>query len=240
MGSESGEGEAYRDAMRRVAIWDLPTRLFHWTLVVLFVVLWITGTRGPLDLHMAVGEVVLAMLAFRVAWGFFGSRHSRFADFVVGAREARAHLAEIFAVAIHGPQAARGGAPHAGHTRLGGWMILALLALMALEATTGLFATDDIMTEGPLNHLVSGAAGRFLTMIHSGAFNVLMTLIVVHVAAAFFYLIRKRENLIVPLISGRARLPAEAAALEGKLASPWRALLLLAAAAGLVWGIISL
>jgi len=226
--------------MKRAAVWDLPTRLFHWTLVVLFLVLWITGTDGPLDWHMRIGEVLLALLLFRLVWGVVGSRHSRFRDFVVGPRAAREHFAEILAVALRGPAAARDRAPHAGHTRLGGWMIVALLTMLLVESITGLFSTDDIMNDGPLNHLVGGDTGRFLTAIHSGSFNVAMALVVVHVSAALFYLGRKRENLILPLITGRTMLPAEDAAREGRFANPRLALGLLIAAGILVWGLISL
>jgi cytochrome b len=226
---------------RRVAVWDLPTRLFHWTLAILFVVLWISGTEPTmLVLHLWVGAAVLAMLLFRLVWGLVGSRHSRFADFVVGARAARAHLAEIIEVARRGPAGAADQGPHVGHTRLGGWMILALLALLLLECVTGLFATHRHVTDGPLNRLVGDGLGRFLTMIHSGTFNVLMALVIVHISAAAFYLVRKRENLILPLITGRAELPEATAAREGRFASAWLALVLLAVAGVLVWGVMSL
>ncbi len=226
---------------RRVTIWDLPTRVFHWTLVTLFVALWITGTEpSVLQLHLWIGEAVLAMLLFRVAWGFVGSRHSRFGDFIVGPRAALAHLAEVIEIARRGPSAAPKAAPHAGHTRLGGWMIVALLTLLLLECATGLFSTRRHIVEGPLTHLVGDGSSRVLTIIHSGTFNVLMALVIAHICAAFFYLLRKRENLIFPLITGRANLPREAAAKEGSLASPYLAVALLAVAGLIVWGIASL
>jgi cytochrome b len=239
MNDDTGAAAGPRE-WRRIAVWDLPTRLFHWTLVVLFVALWYTGTEGVLALHMRIGEAVLAMLLFRLVWGLVGSPHSRFADFVAGPRAALAHLAEVIAVARHGPAGALDHRPHVGHTRLGGWMILALLLLMSVECATGLFSTDDIATDAPLNHLVSADLGRSLTAIHSGAFNFVVALAIVHISAALFYLVRKRENLILPLITGRAHLPAEAAEREGRFASPRLAVALLVGAILIVWGIISL
>lgn len=225
---------------RPVSVWDLPTRLFHWAQALLFVALWITGTDGPLDWHMRIGEILLAILLFRIVWGFFGSRHSRFADFVAGGRAVRTHFREVVRVARSGSAATDRAAPHAGHTPLGGWMILALLTLMTLQCVTGLFATDEIVTDGPLNHLVGGRAGRVLTVAHSMAFNVIVALVVAHVAAAFFYLLRKRENLIWPLVTGRASLPEAAARRETPLANPWHAVLIFAVAIMIVWALISL
>ncbi len=226
-------------ARRRVAVWDLPTRLFHWLLVALFVALWITGTNDMFDWHMWIGRVVLMLIVFRVAWGLVGSRHSRFSDFVVGPKAGVVHLREILRIAVRG--AAGGDGTHrTGHTRLGGWMILVMLALLLAQTLSGLFATDDITVYGPLNHLVSSRTARILSVYHSIAFNVILALVVIHIAAAFFYLIRKRENLIWPLITGRTMVPTEATAREDKFASPWLALALLIAAALIVWGTTSL
>jgi cytochrome b len=226
---------------RRITVWDLPTRLFHWALVTLFVALWITGTEpSVLGLHVWIGEAVLVMLLFRIAWGFVGSRHSRFGDFIVGPRAVLAHLAEVAAIARRGPSAAPKEPPHAGHTRLGGWMILTLLTLLLLECVTGLFSTRRHVVDGPLRHLVDDGFSRVLTIIHSGTFNVLMALVIVHICAAFFYLLRKRENLIFPLITGRADLSAEVAAQERSLASLYFAVAVLVIAGLFVWGITSL
>ncbi len=224
-----------------VTVWDLPTRVFHWTLVTLFVALWITGTEpSVLDLHVWIGEAVFAMLLFRLAWGFVGSPHSRFGDFIVGPRAVLAHLAEVIAVARGGPSAIPREPPHTGHTRLGGWMIVTLLTLLLLESVTGLFSTRRHIVSGPLNHYVGDGLGRALTIVHSGTFNVVMALVIVHICAALFYLLRKRENLIFPLITGRADLPADVAAREEPLASTSVAVALFAVAGLLVWGITSL
>lgn len=225
---------------RIVRLWDMPTRLFHWIQAILFVALWVTGNDGPLDWHMRIGEAMLALLLFRIVWGFVGSRHSRFVDFVAGWRRVRVHLGEAIRVARFGPAGAAHDEPHVGHTSLGGWMIVVLLFLMTAQCVTGLFATDDFMTDGPLNHLVSGRAARVMTVIHMTAFNVLLALIALHIAAAFFYLLRKRENLIVPLITGRRRLPEALASREGRLVSVWRALLILVLAAAIVRAAIAL
>jgi cytochrome b len=231
--------DAPKPSPRLVPVWDLPTRLFHWVQALLFVALWITGTDGPLDWHMWLGEALLAMLLFRVIWGFVGSRHSRFADFVAGRQTARKHFLEMVRIARSGPLASEQAEPHVGHTPLGGWMIVCLLFLMTLQCVTGLFSSDEIVTDGPLNHLVDGRTGRVLSVIHSMAFDVIMALVIAHIAAAFFYLLRKRENLIRPLITGRANLPEAVARRETPLASVWLAILIFAIAIALVRALIS-
>ena len=232
-----GKGPA--EPRRRIPVWDLPTRLFHWTLAFLFVVQWISGSLGKLDLHIRVGEAILTLIIFRIAWGLVGSRHSRFVDFLVAPRTALAHFRETLAVMRHGPSAARP-QPHLGHTELGGYMIVLMLLLLLVQAGAGLFATDEIVTDGPLNHLVSSSVAKLLTSLHSLLATLLLILVLVHISAALFYLLRKRENLILPLITGRAMLPPQSTAHDTGFASPWLALALLVASAALVWGIISL
>ncbi len=232
----NGTGEAGK---KRVAVWDLPTRLFHWILVGLFVAMWITGTNGSMDWHVRLGEIILALLLFRIVWGIIGSRHSRFADFVVGPRAGLAHLREILRVARMGAMGADG-KPHAGHTRLGGWMILLLLIFLLAQCVSGLFATDEITTDGPLTHLVDGRTARALTVYHSLAFDVLLALAGIHILAALFYLVRKHENLILPLITGRTELPAEMAARESRFVSAWIALALFAVMMVVAWAITQL
>lgn len=219
---------------RQAMVWDIPTRLFHWSLVALIALLWITGERGEtaLELHMKAGFAVLALVLFRMGWGFVGSRTARFADFVTGMGAARAYACAL----------RRGETPHhAGHNPLGGLMILALLAFLALQAGTGLFANDDILTEGPLAHLVSSKTSGTLTLVHKVAFKALLGLIALHVSAALFYLAVKRENLIRAMITGSKLLPAGAQApTPGDFVNPLRAALVLALAAAAVWALVTL
>jgi cytochrome b len=117
--------------------------------------------------------------------------------------------------------------------------VILMLASLALQAGTGLFANDDIATEGPLAHLVSGATSGLLTTIHRYNFYVLVALIAIHVAAALFYLIVKRENLIGAMFTGRKRPPTQGDYADGRMASSWLAAAVVAVIAGAVAAIVN-
>lgn len=226
---------------RSVRVWDPATRLFHWALVILVAVNIYTGSVGGLwemDLHMLSGQAILSLVLFRVVWGLVGSRHSRFADFVRGPAAVVGYLRRL-----------RGGGdapPVRGHNPLGGWSVMAMLASLLVQAGTGLYANDDIFTEGPLAKTVSKATSDTLTWVHNVNSKVLFVLIAVHLLAVFGYLIVKHDNLIRPMITGRKPLPPEAPpkrageppAADPPFASPWRAAVILACAAALVWAVV--
>ncbi len=205
-------------------IWDLPTRLFHWLLVLLMAVSWYTGEEGLMDWHMRSGYAILTLIGFRVLWGLLGSRTARFTDFVKGPRAISAYGRAL--IARRPPRIF-------GHNPLGAVMIVALLLLASLQAGTGLFANDDIFSEGPLTHLVSKETSDQLTIIHKTSFNLLLACVVIHAAAALAYRYLLKEDLITPMITGRTTLVPE----EGPpyQRSPLLALALLCLAAGAVY-----
>jgi len=182
-------------------VWDLPTRLFHWALAVLICGSYYTvEISGDMETHMLIGQTLLTLVAFRIVWGFIGTRFARFGSFVAGP-------ATIFAYArsLAGP----GAKEFAGHNPLGGAVVLLLLALVLAQTVSGLFATDGDVYSGPLNHLISSRAGNSVTEFHEVNFAILASVVAVHIAAAFFYLIVKRTNLIAPMITGKKHsLPA--------------------------------
>lgn len=208
---------------RVVRVWDLPVRVFHWLLVLLIFGSWVTSEVGGhwMTYHMWIGYTVLALILFRVAWGLVGSRHARFSDFVRGPAAVFRYLC------------GRGGVSSIGHNPAGGWSVLALLASLALQAGTGLFANDEIVNEGPLAARVGVEWSDLLTTVHRYNFYVLLGLIGLHVAAVLFHLLVKRENIVVPMITGRKRLP-QGAPFEERIASTGLALVVLALAAGAV------
>lgn len=212
-----------------VLVWDLPTRLFHWSLVALVAFMWYSGEEGGnlMDYHLLGGYAIGSLVLFRLLWGVLGSESARFAGFVRGPHAVLRHL-----------RAMRAG--HAeftpGHNALGGWAVLALLLLLALQVGTGLFANDDILTEGPLARLAGKDWSDTLTGLHKDVFDVLLLLIALHVAAIGFYRLRTGENLLTPMITGRKPLAGPAP----RLASPWLALALLALAAAGMWGLVNL
>lgn len=214
---------------RDARVWDLPTRLFHWSLVALIVVQYASGEFGWLSMewHFRLGYATLALVLFRVLWGFLGSQTSRFGHFVRGPRGVLRYVADL----------ARGRAAHApGHNPLGAWSVLAMLASVALQAVSGLASSDDISEEGPLAARLSGATVDWMTWLHHANRYVLAGLIVLHVGAVLMHRVARSENLVGPMLHGRS--PATGAA-PLRFVSSWRALALLAVSAAAVWGVIA-
>jgi cytochrome b len=173
-------------------VWDLPIRLFHWSLVGLIVFSWWSAENYHMDWHRLSGQALLFLIAFRLIWGIVGSGSARFAHFLKGPRTIRAYLS-------------RGEGATVGHNPLGGWSVVAMLLALAVQVGTGLFAVDiDGIESGPLSHLVNFDQGRFASAIHGVVFNVLLGLIALHIVAILFYLIVRRRNLIGPMVTGGA------------------------------------
>lgn len=212
----------------RIKVWDLPTRLFHWALVAAVAFSWYSGEKGMTEWHERSGLAVLALLAFRVIWGFVGGRWSRFADFVKGPAAAWRYLRET----------AAGRHPlHLGHNPLGGWSVLALLAVLAVQAGMGLFGTDDILYEGPLYHLVAHETATRLTGWHHLFFNVVLALVVIHVTAVLAYALLLRTDLVRPMVTGWKTLPAAEAPANIARTPAWIAAVLFAGCALAAWAL---
>ena len=196
MPKKSADPWAAPAASVRIAVWDLPTRLFHWTLVGLIAFSWWTAEEHYYDLHLWSGIAVLTLITFRLLWGIFGSSTSRFANFVRGPAAVRDYLSGKW----------RG----IGHSPLGALSVVALLGLVAVQAGLGLFASDeDGLLLGPLSHLIGGDASEEVTDLHEDLFNVLLVLIAVHVAAVLFYWVARKQDLIGPMVTGSAELDPE-------------------------------
>lgn len=180
---------------RVILVWDFPTRLFHWLLVILVIISFATGDIGgnAMQYHKLSGFAILVLILFRLIWGFVGSGESRFATF----------LKDPFAVIRYAMTLLRKDSPHyLGHNPLGGWSIIALLLTLLVQASTGLFANDDIATEGPLYAWVTKATSDGLTRIHRLNQELIIALVSIHVLAVLFYFFYKGENLIKPMITG--------------------------------------
>jgi cytochrome b len=177
-------------------VWDLPTRLFHWSLVLLIGLSWWTAETDQDDLHLWLGYGVLFLLVFRVLWGFLGSSTARFSAFVRGPRAVVEYVRNRFRW------------PLAGHAPLGALSVLALLALLIVQVGTGLFAMDeDGLFGGPLAYLVGIGTSDTLTELHEELFDWLLILIGLHIAAILLYRLALGRNLLGPMISGKADLP---------------------------------
>ena len=217
---------------RRIRVWDPATRVFHWLLVVLVSVSWYTGMAGGLgemDVHVLSGYAILTLVLFRVVWGFAGSKHSRFADFVHGPGTVLAYARSVFTKDYRAPL---------GHNPMGGWVVVMMLVVLAAQATTGLFANDDVFTEGALAAKVAKSTSDTLTTLHHVGAKVLLALVCLHLAAIATYLVVKKENLVVPMITGRKTVAADAT--ESPFVGSWRAVAALALAAAIVATVVNL
>jgi cytochrome b len=174
----------------RIQVWDLPLRLFHWLLAVAVATAFITAEVGgnAMVWHGRAGLAVIGLLAFRIVWGFVGSTYARFVTFVRGPMAIRAYL--------------QGEWTELGHNPIGALSVLALLTLLAAEATTGLFANDDISYQGYLYPLVGADLSERLTGIHKLFEPALIMLVALHLGAIAFYMRVKKHNLVKPMITG--------------------------------------
>jgi cytochrome b len=241
---------------RKLRVWDLPTRLFHWALAACVVGSLVSVNLGgnAVAWHFRFGYAILTLLLFRLAWGFVGPRYARFASFPPRPAAALGYL-----------RRAASEPDRPGHSPLGALSVYALLLALAVQVGTGLFANDAIMWDGPLKNLVSNATSDSLTRLHKINRFVLVGLVLLHLAAIAFYALVLRRNLVRPMLTGDLPMDALVAAdATGSLASrsaatpgspratdahrPVRddaavrlkALAILVACAALVWGTISL
>jgi cytochrome b len=179
----------------KVRVWDIPVRVFHWSLVLCITGLFITAQLGGnwMEWHKKLGFIVLGLVSFRIVWGFAGSYHARFANFVRGPQTVIGYFKGLL----------KNEAPHfLGHNPMGALSVVALLASLLFQAVTGLFANDDILLEGPYAGAVSKATSDFLTKLHHLNSDLLLILIGVHLAAIAFYFFKKKENLVKPMLNG--------------------------------------
>lgn len=187
-----------------VPVWDGFVRCFHWSLVLLFVVSVITGKVGgnAIQWHMWSGYAILALVMFRIIWGFVGGEYARYASFLSGPVRALKFAKGLLGKAHE----------HViGHNPVGGWMVLVLLLLLAAQAVLGLFSNDEIATTGPLARYVSDETSITLMSRHRVLGDLLLILVGVHIVAVLFHLIIKKENLIRAMFHGNKELPPELA-----------------------------
>lgn len=168
----------------RILVWDLPTRLFHWLLAASFAGAWLTAdSERWIDVHAMLGYTFAGLIAFRLVWGFVGTRYARFASFVKGPQAVKRYLLSI---ASFRPE------HHVGHNPAGGWAVLALLGLGAVTALAGFLSFND-------------TGGDWLEELHEGAAGAMLALVLVHVGAVLVSSLIHRENLVRAMLSGFKR-----------------------------------
>jgi cytochrome b len=211
-----------------VKVWDPWVRLTHWAIALLVPFSWWSAETGRFELHYRSGYAILALVLFRILWGFLGSDTARFARFVRGPGEALSHLRHLI----------RRDAPlEPGHNAAGALMVLLLLGLLLVQAVAGLFADDAILARGPLARRVDEAWADLATRIHLRVFWVILACVALHVAAVFAYRALLGRNLVKPMITGRMDAPGLVAP---RMGSNLLAAILLAACVALVWWISTL
>jgi len=211
-------------ARRPVPVWDFPTRAFHWALVIFVTVSLLTGEdEGILFvIHTVAAYAVLLLLLFRVIWGFVGSRHSRFTDFVRGPDTVKAYTLQL--VRLRPPDSV-------GHNPLGGWMVLLILATLALAVITGLFSGGEDGGRGILHGLLFSPGSEGLSDLHEAIGNFVIALAIIHVLGVLVDWLLTGDNLIRAMITGDKPLDEQTAARQRPLAPAW-----LAVAAALLVG----
>ena len=204
---------------RETPVWDLPTRIFHWTLVLLVSTnLFLFGPTGGLAtiIHMTAGYAILGLLLFRLAWGFLGSPRSRFADFVQPWSSVKAYIKGLLRFAP--PRSV-------GHNPLGGWMIMVMLVALTAAAITGVFASGR-HAAGALADVVPVDLTALAGDIHEFLGNFMIALVIVHIAGVAVDWLLTRENIVKSMVNGRKHLPAELSARERPLVRGTRAALI--------------
>jgi cytochrome b len=195
-------------------LWDIPTRAFHWLLVVAVFCSWLSHQLEWFSVHLWSGYSVLVLVCFRLLWGFVGSIHSRFRSFLRGP----ASLLNYW----RGRELQQ-----PGHNLAGGWAVVVLLLLLLAQALTGLFNSDGLLYEGPMFHVLDSAWTDKLGAWHERVFWMLLAMIGLHLLAVAWYQLHKRKNLLLPMLTGG----------DNGIAAPvsvWRAVLAVGICAGLL------
>ncbi|MEM9878282.1 MAG: cytochrome b/b6 domain-containing protein [Pseudomonadota bacterium] len=176
-------------------IWDLSIRVFHWSLAVLIFLLWQTGESGSLDTHRKLGVGVLALLVYRLYWGFFGPKTARFTAYPITPRQVFTYLPKLFKK----PYKAT-----VGHSPLASLSVLAIFAILGFQVATGLFAIDtDGLFSGYFAHLVRFDTARQLANLHVDSFDIISALVLLHLFAISYYLFALATDLVTAMITGK-------------------------------------
>lgn len=203
-----------------IKVWDLPIRLWHWSLVALLMFLWYSGEFADdlMQWHLWAGRAILALVLFRIIWGIAGSQTARFSQFI---KSPSAILGELKGLASGDVNR------HLGHNPAGGWFVVAVISLVFLQAFSGLFVTDGYLWEGPWASVVSGDTQDLMMTLHELGIKFILAAVAVHISAIVVHGIRQ-DHLVGAMFSGRKQ-PASDYVDHPPTAwrSPWLALAVL-------------
>lgn len=176
----------------KVKVWDLPTRIFHWSLVIVFFVAYLTED-DLLLLHVWAGYTVLALLAFRLVWGFAGNKYARFANFLCSPAKSLAYLQDV--VKLNSKR-------YLGHNPAGSAMIVMLIIALLLTCISGLIVYAADQNLGPLAGLVNSTNEKMWEEVHEIIANFTLSLVAIHVLGVFFESVIHNENLVKAMWNG--------------------------------------
>jgi cytochrome b len=217
---------------KQTRVWDLPTRVFHWTLAFCVIGSVVTGQTGGnlMAWHFRLGYCVLTLLLFRIVWGFVGGTWSRFSSFIYAPKHVLNYI-----------KGKRDPLHEVGHNPLGGLSVIAMLLFLGFQVATGLVSDDEIASAGPLTRFLATANVQLATGYHVNIGKViLIVLALTHVAAILVYLFKKRENLIKPMLDGDKMLPPDVLPSRDTRGSRSAALAIFIVCAIVVYALVSL
>lgn len=196
--------------MKKKLVWDVPVRLFHWLLVLCLFGQWFTTEvlENAMDIHFYIGYFTLGLIIFRLLWGFFGTRYAKFSSFIAGPKTIINYLRTL---------TSKQKLYTTGHNPLGGLLLPAVLILVGLQATSGLFTSDDIVSAGPYSDSASSTIQSWMQWLHHTIFDVLIGLIVIHLLAISWYRWRLKHDLITPMLTGYKAVETSKAIAHSKL-----------------------
>jgi cytochrome b len=175
-------------------IWDLPLRLFHWSFAVTILASWYTAEQGAdlVEIHIKLGFVAIALLLFRVLWGIIGPKHARFSQFLPSPKKLLNYLRN-----------SNSQKTTPGHNPLGAMMVVLMILLISIQAISGLFINDDVFSSGPYYGSVSNELEKVMRFLHHNTFDFMIGAIGLHLAAVAYYWRVKKQNLVLPMITGK-------------------------------------
>ena len=209
-------------------VWDLPLRIFHWLFGLSILAAWATAELGEEQIHMWIGYLIISLLLFRICWGIWGTRHAQFIHFIPGPGALLSYLKQM-------PN--RSSKQSVGHNPLGSLMVIAMIVLVALQAVSGLFTEGEIWA-GPYVSALDSSVVKRLDGLHHSNFDYLLVLMALHIIAVFAYLVGKKQNLILPMITGRKKAELVPESEQIPHSRLRRALMTLVAVAGFVYWLV--
>jgi len=192
--------------MNKIRLWDLPTRLFHWGFAAAVLGAIATDLLENITWHSYCGYTALVLVVFRIIWGFVGPHHARFSSFVPSVSSLKTFFKDKTVSPL-------------GHNPLGALSVIAMLLIVLVQATSGLFTDDEISFQGPLSKFLSEDMVKIMNEIHETNHVLVYGIVALHLIAIFYYQRIKKNNLIGPMVYGDKEIDPKNQPVDQTLAS---------------------